>query len=597
MKSKDIMRRIGFQPVHFIFATVLSFVSAFFEAVSVGTLIPMLKGIIGMDFGFVKQYSFSKIIFKKFPNVLDFSNREMFILLLSIIFTAAVLKDILEYASSLILSRQLRKTSNGFMQLIFERYLSFGKQFFDRSSLGYLHTVLLGFSNQVISQIMLFKSFLSSFFMLLAYLVIMLKVSWQLTLFVVIFFPIIYYSSDWLIKKIKTASKSYSDSYSRLSRRISNILSCIPLVKLYSAEEREKKHFSVLSTEIEKLLFSMDKKSYLIGPLQHIIFLVEILLLVLIMVFIVVKTKTVEIGSFLVYFYLIKQVFGSFTSLNNMRMSLAHISGPMAEISKVFDDKDKFFISQGVKDFPGIKEKIEFQNLSFCYLKDTCILNDLSFSIEKGKTTAIVGPTGAGKTTIISLLLRFYDSGPSSIIIDNVDIRDFTSKSLRAHMTLVSQDILLFNDTLRNNIIYGLEIKPTEEEINDAIKKARLYDFVVKLPEGLDTLIGDRGIRLSGGEKQRVAIARAFLKKAEILILDEATSPLDTRTEKLIQEAINEAIKDKTAIVIAHRLSTIQNADKIIVIEKGQLVEQGPLNELLDRKGKFYDYWQEQKFF
>jgi len=198
---------------------------------------------------------------------------------------------------------------------------------------------------------------------------------------------------------------------------------------------------------------------------------------------------------------------------------------------------------------------------------------------------------------LINLILCFYECPPSSIFVDDCDIKEFTAKSLRKHTALVSQETLLFNDSLRANIVYGLHRDVSEEEFIEISKKARLYDFIMSLPDKLDTLIGDRGVMLSGGEKQRVSIARALLKKAEILILDEATSSLDTHTERLIQEAIDEAVKGRTTIVIAHRLSTIRNADKIIVIGNGRVAEEGSLNELLAKKGKFYEYWEEQKFF
>jgi ABC-type multidrug transport system fused ATPase/permease subunit len=231
----------------------------------------------------------------------------------------------------------------------------------------------------------------------------------------------------------------------------------------------------------------------------------------------------------------------------------------------------------------------------FGYKEGRDVLRGLSFTVEKGTVTALVGPTGAGKTTIISLLLRYYDCPPETVFLDDTDIRDFTSASLRSHMAFVSQETLLFHDTLRANITYGLGSVP-EDRLEDVVTRARLRDFVRSLPQGLDTLIGDRGVKLSGGEKQRVSIARALLKGADILILDEATSSLDSKTEKLIQEAIEEAIRGKTAIVIAHRLSTIRNADKIVVIEDGRCVEEGRLEELLAKKGRFAEYWEEQKF-
>ena len=191
--------------------------------------------------------------------------------------------------------------------------------------------------------------------------------------------------------------------------------------------------------------------------------------------------------------------------------------------------------------------------------------------------------------------MRFYNTDKGTLFIDSEDIHNFTHTSLMKHIALVSQETLLWHDSLRNNITYGLE-DVSEEDLHAALRQSRLIDFIDQLPEGLDTLIGDRGVKLSGGEKQRVSIARALLKGSEILILDEATSSLDSKTEMLIQEAIDEAVKGRTAIVIAHRLSTIQNADRIVVLEEGELVEQGKIDDLLTKKGKFFELWEQQKF-
>ncbi|HLD09435.1 MAG TPA: ATP-binding cassette domain-containing protein, partial [Methylophilaceae bacterium] len=259
-------------------------------------------------------------------------------------------------------------------------------------------------------------------------------------------------------------------------------------------------------------------------------------------------------------------------------------------------DEGKFFVPDGSKEFRGLKRAIEFKNVTFTYPSGREVLHAVSFRVRAGSMTALVGPTGAGKSTIINLLMRLYDSAPDSILIDAVDIREFSLASLRAHVALVSQDTQLFNDTLARNITYGLEQVP-EEKLTAAVRAARLEEFVARLPKGLGTEIGDRGVQLSGGEKQRVSIARALLKDADILILDEATSALDSKTERLVQEAIDEAVAGRTSIVIAHRLSTIQHADHIVVLDEGRVVEQGSLNELLKRRGVFHGLWEAQKFY
>ena len=237
------------------------------------------------------------------------------------------------------------------------------------------------------------------------------------------------------------------------------------------------------------------------------------------------------------------------------------------------------------------------KNLNYSYVKNRQILHNVKLTFRKGETTAIVGPTGSGKTTILSLILRFYDYPDNTILIDGKDIKNLKISLLRDHIAWVSQETYLFNGTLRENIIYAVNRKVSEKELNNVIRAARLSELVDSLSKGVETEIGDRGVRLSGGEKQRVAIARALLRKSEIFLLDEATSALDSHTERLIQAAIKEALKNRTSIIVAHRLSTIKHADKIIVLDKGRVVEEGNIDNLLAMKGKFFDLWKDQQFF
>jgi len=400
-----------------------------------------------------------------------------------------------------------------------------------------------------------------------------------------------------LIIKIRKSSEYVSRSSMALSGKLFNILSCMTLVKLYNNEMKEKECFRDFNERLRQAEFSIKKKVYLLQPLQEIAFLFIIMLLVSLMAYLFVKEKAGHLSGYLIYFYLLRRAQGSIGVFNKLKSAIAEVGGPIKYIKGILSDEEKFIISQGSVHCSGFKENVQFNRLSFSYYKGRQVLSDVSFSVKKGEKLAIVGSTGSGKTTLVNLLLRFYDCPPGSIYIDGVDIRDFTTASLLELFAYVSQETLLFSDTLRNNILYGLKYAPREERINEVLNKARLFDFVLSLPNGLNTYIGDRGVRLSGGEKQRVAIARVMLKGSDILILDEATSSLDSKTERLVQESIEEAIREKTVIVIAHRLSTIKNVDKIVVIEGGRLIEEGSLNELLEKKGKFYEYWQEQKFY
>lgn len=594
---KELLYKLNVRPAHFIIPLFLGLLVAVFEGISAGLLVPLARGVIKMDFGFVRELPIFRNVVLRFVQLPLSSNLFIFIMLVGVIFLAAIIRHIMQYLSSLSVCYQMTQFSNRLRKAIFSRYLSFGKLFFDRTNIGHLDYVLVQCAHIIIRHCMVLHDVFSNTFMFLVYIIIMFAISWKLTVFVIIVFPILNYSLKWLIKKIGKTSESYTKAHMALSRKIFNTLSCIPLVKAYTRDEEERREFDKASDLAAEWDFSMEKKLQLIRPVQEIILLIAILSLISFMAFMVLKGQSDKIGSFLVYFYILRRASGGFQIPNQTRVLVATISGPASELLKVFDDKRKFFVPEGDKAFGGLRRKIELNHLNFSYMEGLPILEDLSLSIEKGKLTAIVGPTGVGKTTLISLIMRFYDCPPSTIFIDGVDIREFTLKSLIRQMALVSQDILLFNDTLWNNITYGIDGPISEDKLIDVVKKARLYDFIMKLPKGLDTEIGDRGVKLSGGEKQRTSIARALLKNSEILILDEATSSLDTKTERLIQEAIEEAVRGRTTMVIAHRLSTIRNADKIVVIENGRLIEEGALNELLEKKGKFYQYWEEQKFY
>lgn len=593
-RLRAFLHQIDVKFSYFLMAACFSLLAASLEGLSALLLIPLVKGVISMDFTFIRDTLFFKHFLVKLQFLFAASNSVFFILLVSAVFISSAGKSIFQYIASISVAYQVRKISNNLRELIFDKYLGFGKLFFDRNNLGYFNTVLINFTDQVGARIINIHTALLSFFTLLAYIFLMCMISRKLTLFTLAVSPLFYYSVKWIIEKIKHASMAYANAYNDLGRKTFNILSCFPLVKFYSREEHEKKEFSSISRTVARLEYSIDKKNNAIIFLQETVTLVVFILVISATAFIVVKGK-IEVAGFLVYFYIIKKAASAFNSLSSFKASLAELTGSLSEIFKMLDPKDKCVVKDGAGQFDGLRKNIYLNKLNFSYIKENRVLTDISFSIEKGRITAIVGPSGAGKTSLVNLILRFYDCPASSIFVDGVDIRGYTIKSLRSHMAFVSQDTLLFNDSLRANIVYGLD-DVTDDRFIEVIKKSRLYDFIKKLPNGADTLIGDKGVKLSGGERQRVSIARAMLKKTEILILDEATSFLDTRTEKLIQEAIDEVMQGRTTIVIAHRLSTIKNADKIVVIENGRLVEDGSLDELLDKKKIFYQYWQEQKF-
>jgi len=313
------------------------------------------------------------------------------------------------------------------------------------------------------------------------------------------------------------------------------------------------------------------------------------------MAFLLMNRNAGDLAGYMVFLFVLRRSMLTFGFFNRFQVTVAMIDGMVQEISNMFSDEDKHFVVGGVTVFPGLKERIDFHHLNFSYGHESPVLKDVSFSIPQGQMTAIVGATGSGKTTLVNLLMRFYDCPPESILIDSQDIRSFTLESLRKAFAYVGQDTQLFNETLRYNLSYGLDRSVTDTELKQVVERAQLEDFIKKLPKGFETFVGDRGVRLSGGERQRIAIARAFLKGSEILILDEATSAIDTATEKQIQDAIEVLIRGKTTIVIAHRLSTVKHADKLIILKDGRVTEAHSFDELTRKSSPLYQNWEGQK--
>ncbi|MDD4319302.1 MAG: ABC transporter ATP-binding protein [Candidatus Peribacteraceae bacterium] len=590
-----LLRRIRVRPIHLIVPLGLSMGAAFFEGAGMGLLIPLLNGFLSKDFSFLKDIPVLGTALTRLPPLLVGSDRALFATLLGLFVVVILLKNVLRYLTSIAVSYFSVRFLFHLRRQMFARYLSFGRLFFDRTSAGHHANVLYESSFLGIQPLMEMDRYMNALFSLVSYLAIMAAISWKLTLFALPIFALLYFSVRKLVDKLGKLSQDLAAKRGELNQKIMEIFSTIPLVRAFAAEDLEKKRFALIGEEKARIDMSMSVVQNAVGPFQEMITLFAALLLFSTMLYLLVRGGAGTPPAFIVYFYMVINVSNRFGTLSSIRTSLANASGPLDSVIAVFEDGDKHVIPSGDKECTGLHEAIRFRDLRFSYTGDRDVLRGLDLTIERGKMTAIVGPTGAGKSTIIHLLMRFYDCPPGTLFLDGTDIRAFRTDSLLRHLALVSQETYLFHDTLRNNIAYAMD-DVSEERLREAVRQARLEDVVSRLPKGLETLVGDRGMKLSGGERQRVSIARALLKGADILILDEATSSLDSRTEKLIQEAIDDVIRDKTAIVIAHRLSTIRHADKIAVIEDGRCTEEGALADLLAKDGTFRMLWEEQKF-
>ncbi len=298
-------------------------------------------------------------------------------------------------------------------------------------------------------------------------------------------------------------------------------------------------------------------------------------------------------ASLLTFMFILFRMMPLVSQVNALRGRLRSYQGSLNNIKDLLRKEDKTYLENGNIKFNDLKESIEFVDLDFGYNSNDLVLHGIELSIAKGETTALVGSSGAGKTTLVDLIPRFYDPTRGKILIDGLNLKNLEIDSLRRKMAIVSQDTFIFNTSVRNNIAYALG-EVDEAAIIRAAELANAREFIEEMSEGMETILGDRGVRLSGGQRQRIAIARAILRDPEILVLDEATSALDSVTERLIQESLETLAKGRTVIAIAHRLSTIVRADLVVVLEKGRVVEQGGYQELLDRRGELWKYHQMQ---
>lgn len=416
---------------------------------------------------------------------------------------------------------------------------------------------------------------------------LMLMISAKLTLYIIVLLPIAALFIAIISRSLKNASRKAKETLGSLISLIEETLGSIKVVKAFNAEKHLQEKFENTNEMFYKQSLRVYRQTDLSSPLSESI-VMGILMLILFIGGNMVFNHELEASLFITYFGLASQLIPPIkqltTSYNNIQKGIASEE----RINKILGADLEIHDAKEPKDMKDLKNGVEYKNVSFMYHKggDGYVLKDINLTIEKGKTIALVGQSGSGKTTLADMLPRFYDADKGEILIDGVDIKQLRTRSLREHIGVVTQESILFNDTIYNNILFGLEGK-TEQEVIEAAKIANAHEFIMQMKEGYKTNIGDRGSKLSGGQKQRINIARAVLKDPDILILDEATSALDTESEKLVQEALQKLMKNRTSLVIAHRLSTIINADEIIVMNKGEIVERGNHQQLIALNGQY----------
>lgn len=415
--------------------------------------------------------------------------------------------------------------------------------------------------------------------------IFMFALSAELTLFVFIFIPI----SGFIISKVGKTLKKKSDRAQReqgfFLSIIEETLGGLKVIKGFNAESYFSRKFEDSTDNFYKLSNKILHRQNLSSPMSELLGIIVIAVLLLYGGHMVLVDDTLAAAAFLVYIGLAYNILTPAKAISKASYGVKKGNAAAERVLQVLEEPNPIIDKQGALQKNTFDGQISIENVSFKY-EDDYVLKNFSIQVPKGKTIALVGQSGSGKSTIANLLTRFYDVNEGQIKIDGIDVRDFTLSDLRGLMGLVTQDSILFNDTIKNNLCIGKQ-NATEAEIIAALKIANAYEFVKDLPLGIETNIGDSGNKLSGGQKQRLSIARAVLKNPPIMILDEATSALDTESERLVQQALENMMQNRTSIVIAHRLSTIQKADEIIVLQKGVIVEQGTHEGLLAKQGTY----------
>jgi subfamily B ATP-binding cassette protein MsbA len=435
----------------------------------------------------------------------------------------------------------------------------------------------------------MFSDYLSAgfrhIFTLLFLVVVLLATSWKMTLGSVVLLPLVVLPVRTLGKRIRRSSENIQSSIGELSQIVEETVSGNRVVKAFGMEDFEIRKFRESSRRLLRENMRWIRACVATSPLMDLLGPV-VIVLVLMYARVQIKQGIMTTGIFVTFVYALLKAYEPVKGLGTVYQQFEQAFGVSAKVFEYLALTDELAEEPGVRALPPFSRVVEFDHVSFGYDPETPILRDVSFTANAGEVIAIVGSSGAGKTTLVNLLPRFYPVTSGALRLDGMDVRQVTLSSLRGQMAIVTQETILFNDTVWNNICYGQPGLP-KERVEAAAKAALAHDFISELPEGYQTRLGDRGQRLSGGQRQRIAIARAILKNSPILILDEATSELDSESEMLVQRALSNLMMGRTAFVIAHRLSTIRRADKIIVLEDGSVAEAGTHQELLAKGGTY----------
>lgn len=573
---------------------------AVFNTFNYAMIIPILNAMFNSDggFGFEPTYSFPTIEFTEagFTAILSYLytlvfgesyTAVKFLALLGIVtIMMNFLSNLFRYAAAMTVESLRVNTIQRMRDDMFSHVINLNVGFFSNQRKGDIMSKIT--QDVMVVQYCITNTLQVAFrdpFLIVGYLVLMIGISWQLSLFAILFLPIVGVVIGRVVKRLRHPAMRSQERMGELVSVLDESLSGIKIVKGYNASRFLADKFKQINQSLSDLLISMARRQQLASPMSEFM---GISAVAIILVFggLLVGEGLIGGAGFIAFIAAFSQITRPLRSFIDQ---FANINQGVAAGERIFallDAEGEVKDAPDAKEFEGLKESIELRDVRFSYDGSRDVIDGINLKLRKGETIALVGASGGGKSTLSELVPRFYDVTAGEVLFDGVNVKEYKQESLRARMSIVAQETVLFNDSIEGNILMGRP-SATHEEVVEASKVANAHSFVMESPEGYNTNIGDRGAKLSGGQRQRISIARAVLKNPEILILDEATSALDTESEKLVQDALTNLLKGRTSIVIAHRLSTIYNADRIFVIDKGKIVEEGTHTQLLAKGGVY----------
>lgn len=577
---------------------LFTFLATFFGLLNFTLIIPLLDVLFGTEKVILltnkPEFHFSLTYFKElfsyyFYDILkNFSRLDTLKIVCCIIVLSVMTSNLFRYLTATRIEYFKTHIVRGLRNLIFEKYLKLDISYFSNHKKGDLITRTISDSIEVETSLSSsFAAIFSSPISLTMYFSVLFMISAKLTFFTLLVIPISGGLISLLVKKLKKQAKESFESFGTLNSTLEEALSYIKIIKAFNAQRFINLKFNNQNEDYTSIARKIIRRKEFASPFSEFS---GIMVISFILIYggslVLGENPELTASAFITYITIFSQVLKPAKELSNAFIMAQRGLAAGERILELLDTPIIVNEPENAILKSNFDNEIHFKNISFSYQSKKVIKN-LNLQIKKGQMIGLVGPSGGGKSTLADLLMRFYDVNEGEILIDNTPIHQLKIHSLRNLMAIVTQEPLLFNDSIYNNIVFGLE-NITKDAVEHAAKVANAHDFILKSEQGYQTHIGDRGVKLSGGQKQRISIARAVLRNPPILILDEATSALDTESEKLVQQALDTLMKNRTSIVIAHRLSTIRNADNIIVIKDGEIVEQGSHNQLIEIDGGLY---------